>query len=297
MDETEEDLQMLEEEQRKFEAQQAEAARITASNRESELRADHIAHIAAANHSYFRKAAVEKDAELRATGLAEVRGTLGSLENVQEKADTLRSEFDGSLLEVEELKLSIARIRELVPEGNPMSPVLATKIKAIEQRQRGIEDGMGALFQKSKEAIGLAESLKDYDQGRTRKLLLHKTEIISLKSKIDGANLSIVPLSMYVKRGFIKIELGLGKGKRKFEKKETIKKKDLEREIEELEQKLLNKLSESQEGGDYIKRLAKRLAIETVLLKKSLCYYTNYDKVNKTSIKTESVKTFSGQNV
>ncbi|MEI6144638.1 MAG: hypothetical protein WCP91_03525, partial [Candidatus Berkelbacteria bacterium] len=126
--------------------------------------ADHIAHIAAANHSYFRKAAVEKDAELRATGLAEVRGTLGSLENVQEKADTLRSEFDGSLLEVEELKLSIARIRELVPEGNPMSPVLATKIKAIEQRQRGIEDGMGALFQKSKEAIGLAESLKDYDQ-------------------------------------------------------------------------------------------------------------------------------------
>lgn len=68
-------------------------------------------------------------------------------------------------------------------------------------------------------------------------------------------------------------------------------------EIEELEQKLLNKLSGSQKGGDYIKRLAKRLAIETVLLKKSLCYYTNYDMVNMTSIKTESVKTLSGQNV
>ncbi len=76
-------------------------------------------------------------------------------------------------------------------------------------------------------------SLKDYDQARTRKLLLHKAEIISLKSKTDGANMTIVPLSLYIKHGFIKVELGLGKGKRKFEKKETIKKRDLQRQIEE----------------------------------------------------------------
>jgi SsrA-binding protein len=76
-------------------------------------------------------------------------------------------------------------------------------------------------------------SLKDYDQGRTRKLLLHKAEIISLKGKTDGANLAIVPLSMYIKNGFIKVELGLGKGKKKYEKKEAIRRKDLQREVEE----------------------------------------------------------------
>lgn len=75
--------------------------------------------------------------------------------------------------------------------------------------------------------------IKDYDQRRTRKLLLHKKEIISLKSKAEGAGLAIVPLSMYVKRGLIKLSLGLGKGKRKYQKKEVIKKRDLDRQMEE----------------------------------------------------------------
>ena len=73
----------------------------------------------------------------------------------------------------------------------------------------------------------------NYDEKRTRKLLLHKSEIISLKSKIEGQNLSLVPLSLYTKRGFIKLELAIGKGKKKFEKKEAIKRKDIDREIEQ----------------------------------------------------------------
>ncbi len=76
-------------------------------------------------------------------------------------------------------------------------------------------------------------SLKDYDQARSRKLLLHKKEIIALKSKTEGENLVIVPISMYTKSGLIKVELGLGKGKRKFEKKEALKRKDLQRQVEE----------------------------------------------------------------
>lgn len=74
---------------------------------------------------------------------------------------------------------------------------------------------------------------ENYDEKRTRKLLLHKNEIISLKSKIDGANLALVPLSLYAKRPFIKVELALAKGKKKYEKKEAIKKKDIERELEQ----------------------------------------------------------------
>jgi SsrA-binding protein len=72
-----------------------------------------------------------------------------------------------------------------------------------------------------------------YDTKRTRKLLLHKKEIISLKGKMDGANLTVVPISMYTTHGLIKVELALGKSKKKFEKKESIKKKDINRHIEE----------------------------------------------------------------
>lgn len=73
---------------------------------------------------------------------------------------------------------------------------------------------------------------ESYDEKRTRKLLLHKQQIISLKSKMDGQNLTLVPISMYTKGTLIKLELALGKGKKKFEKKEAKKKKDIQRELE-----------------------------------------------------------------
>lgn len=74
--------------------------------------------------------------------------------------------------------------------------------------------------------------VENYDERRTRKLLLHKKEIISLKGKTDGANLSLVPVSLYLKHGFVKVEVALGKGKKKYEKRESIKKKDIQRNIE-----------------------------------------------------------------
>jgi len=72
-----------------------------------------------------------------------------------------------------------------------------------------------------------------FDTTRTRKLLLHKKEIISLKSKMDGSSLTFVPVSMYTKHGLIKVELALAKSKKQFEKRESIKKKDINRHIEE----------------------------------------------------------------
>ena len=73
---------------------------------------------------------------------------------------------------------------------------------------------------------------EDYDPARTRKLLLHKKEIIALKSKMAQKNLTIVPLSCYTKDNLVKIELGLVKGKKKWEKREAKKRRDLEREVE-----------------------------------------------------------------
>ncbi len=72
-----------------------------------------------------------------------------------------------------------------------------------------------------------------YDPKRTRKLLLHKKQIFALKSKTEGTSLTIVPISLYTTGNLIKLELALGKPKKKFEKKEALKKKDLDRELEE----------------------------------------------------------------
>ncbi|MGH7245847.1 MAG: SsrA-binding protein SmpB [Candidatus Levyibacteriota bacterium] len=72
-----------------------------------------------------------------------------------------------------------------------------------------------------------------YDERRTRKLLLHKKEIIALKSKMDGQNLTIVPISLYTTHSLIKIQLALAKGKKQYEKRAQIKKRDLEREAEQ----------------------------------------------------------------
>ena len=71
-----------------------------------------------------------------------------------------------------------------------------------------------------------------FDEKRTRKLLLHKKEIIALKGKTEGANLTLVPLSIYTTKSFIKVEIALGKGKKQYDKKESIRKKDIQREIE-----------------------------------------------------------------
>lgn len=72
-----------------------------------------------------------------------------------------------------------------------------------------------------------------YEERRTRKLLLHKREIIALKSRIDGANLALVPLSIYTTKSFIKVQIGLGKGKKEYDKRQKIKKRDIERSIEQ----------------------------------------------------------------
>lgn len=70
-----------------------------------------------------------------------------------------------------------------------------------------------------------------YDENRTRKLLLHKKEILALKAKMDGASLTIIPLSLYTIGALIKLEIALAKGKKEYDKRLDIKKRDIEKEI------------------------------------------------------------------
>ena len=70
----------------------------------------------------------------------------------------------------------------------------------------------------------------DYDQERQRKLLLNKKEIDYLAGKTKVKGFSLIPLKVFDKSGRIKLEFGLAKGKKKYDKKEKIKKRDVERE-------------------------------------------------------------------
>lgn len=77
-----------------------------------------------------------------------------------------------------------------------------------------------------------AKGLQNYNSTRARKLLLHRGEILSLITKMKQGKLQIVPLRVYNKGRLIKLYLELGKSKHKFEKKESIKRHDINRDIE-----------------------------------------------------------------
>jgi SsrA-binding protein len=72
---------------------------------------------------------------------------------------------------------------------------------------------------------------RNYNSTRIRKLLLHKRQIVSLITKVKQEKFAIVPTKLYNKGRLVKVEIVLGRPKREFQKKETIKKRDIEREI------------------------------------------------------------------
>jgi SsrA-binding protein len=78
----------------------------------------------------------------------------------------------------------------------------------------------------------LANAPKDFDAYRNRRLLLKKKEIGTLAGTERQKGLTIVPISMYNKGRNIKVEIGIARGKKKFDKRQTIKKRDTERDIQ-----------------------------------------------------------------
>jgi SsrA-binding protein len=73
-------------------------------------------------------------------------------------------------------------------------------------------------------------NIQNHDEERTRKLLLHKREILKIGGKATEKGYTIVPLRAYFKNGKVKVEIGLARGKKAHDKRESIKRKDIERE-------------------------------------------------------------------
>ena len=79
-----------------------------------------------------------------------------------------------------------------------------------------------------------AGTVKDYEPTRPRQLLLKKSEIKHLIGKRQEKGLTLVPLKIYTKHSLIKLEFGIGRGKKKFDKREIIKKREIDRKIRTL---------------------------------------------------------------
>jgi len=113
-----------------------------------------------------------------------------------------------------------------------------TEIKSIRNGKVNIKDSYAII--RHDEIYLLNTHISLYDEGnrfnheedRTRKLLLHKKEILKLKDKIDMEGYTLVPLKIYFVKSKAKVLLGLAKGKKNYDKRETIKKRDIEREMQ-----------------------------------------------------------------
>ena len=114
-----------------------------------------------------------------------------------------------------------------------------TEVKSIRQGKVSLTEAY-CTIRKDKELYINQMNITSYDNAgycnhdpiRKRRLLMHRREIMKLRTKLLIKGYTLVPLSLYFKRGWAKIELGLAKGKRKYDKREAIKKREIKRELQ-----------------------------------------------------------------
>jgi SsrA-binding protein len=113
-----------------------------------------------------------------------------------------------------------------------------TEVKSLRAGRASLADGFGQITDGEAWLYGV--HIPQYTQGtwtnheprRTRKLLLHRREIDKLATSVHERGLTLIPLSLYFSDGKVKIELGLGRGKRSYDKRQDLAKRDAAREVE-----------------------------------------------------------------
>ncbi len=116
--------------------------------------------------------------------------------------------------------------------------LFGTEVKSIRQGRVNLKDSWCSI--EKGEIFALGMHISPYEQGnifnrdpmRKKRLLMHKREISRLLSKVRQEGLTMVPLSVYFKNGRAKLEIGLCKGKKNYDKRETAAKRDAQRDIE-----------------------------------------------------------------
>lgn len=126
---------------------------------------------------------------------------------------------------------------EILEEIEAGIVLTGTEIKSIRNGNANLKDSYAVV--RNNEVYLLNMHISGYKEGnifnheekRTRKLLLHKKEILKLRDKINLNGYTLVPLKLYFKGNKVKILLGLAKGKKIYDKRESIKERDINREI------------------------------------------------------------------
>lgn len=116
--------------------------------------------------------------------------------------------------------------------------LLGTEVKALRNGKGNLVDAYASI--KDNEVWMVNAHIGFYDHGninnheplRIRKLLLKRSEIKKLNSKINQKGYSLIPLRLYFTNGKVKVELGLARGKKSYDKRETIKQKDAQRDLD-----------------------------------------------------------------
>ena len=112
-----------------------------------------------------------------------------------------------------------------------------TEIKSVRNHQASLDESFGRI--EGGEVILYNMHISPYEQGgrfnvepaRPRKLLLHRRQIERLNGLLSRKGLALVPLRLYLVRGMAKVELAVGKGKKLYEKRDVIRKRDTDREL------------------------------------------------------------------
>ena len=113
-----------------------------------------------------------------------------------------------------------------------------TEVKSIREGNVSIKESYVRFFNDEIFIIGMhiadysSRGYEDTENARDRKLLLHRKELDKLKSKVDEKGVTMVPLSIYLKKNLIKIEFGLAKGKKLWDKRKDKMDKDIKRSID-----------------------------------------------------------------
>ena len=116
--------------------------------------------------------------------------------------------------------------------------LVGTEVKSIRLGRVNLKDSYVKI--KDGEAYVVGMHVSPYEMGnifnrdpfRQRKLLLHKTEIVRLRRATEAEGYSIIPLSIYLKDGFVKVEIAVAKGKKLYDKRDSAAKRDAQREME-----------------------------------------------------------------
>lgn len=105
------------------------------------------------------------------------------------------------------------------------------EVKTLKERGADLNSAFVKIIDNEAYLVNANIFVKE-NPSRTRKLLLHKKEILALDSKLKSKKLTLVPLKMYNKGRHIKLEFALAKSKKAFEKKESLKRQEIEKETE-----------------------------------------------------------------